>query len=71
MNKEELDKISNNMENYTDETETTKNLCVHDLRRKLKEKLKKENTNKVVILSSLIFVIGFLLLLILKFQDLS
>ena len=64
MNKEELDKISEDIENYTDETEATKNLCVHDLRRKLKEKLKKETINKVVILSTLIFFIGFLLLLI-------
>ena len=64
MNKEELDKISEEIENNTNETETTKNLCVHDLRRKLKEKLKKETINKVVILSTLIFFIGFLLLLI-------
>ena len=64
MNKEELDKISEDIENNTNETEATKNLCVHDLRRKLKEKLKKETINKVVILSTLIFFIGFLLLLI-------
>ena len=64
MNKEELDKISEEIENNTNETETTKNLCVHDLRRKLKEKLKKETINKVAILSILIFFIGFLLLLI-------
>ena len=64
MNKEELDKISEEIENNTNETETTKNLCVHDLRRKLKEKLKKEGINKVVIFFTLIFFIGFLLLLI-------
>ena len=64
MNKEELDKISEDIENYTDETEATKNLCVHDLRRKLKEKLKKETINKVIILSVLIFFIGFLSLLV-------
>jgi len=64
MNKEELDKISEEIENNTNETETTKNLCVHDLRRKLKEKLKKEAMNKVVIFFTLIFFIGFLLLLI-------
>ena len=64
MSKEELDKISENIENNTNETETTKNLCVHDLRRKLKEKLKKEAINKVVIFFTLIFFIGFLLLLI-------
>ena len=64
MNKEELDKISEDIENNTNETETTKNLCVHDLRRKLKEKLKKETINKVIILSILIFFIGFLSLLV-------
>ena len=64
MNKEELDKISEDIENNTNETEATKNLCVHDLRRKLKEKLKKEAINKVVIFFTLIFFIGFLLLLI-------
>jgi hypothetical protein len=64
MNKEELDKISEDIENNTNKTETTKNLCVHDLRRKLEEKIKKEAINKVVILSILIFLIGFLLLLV-------
>jgi len=64
MNKEELDKISEDIENNTNETEATKNLCVHDLRRKLKEKLKKEKINKVIILSVLIFFIGFLSLLV-------
>ena len=64
MNKEELDKISEDIENNTNETEATKNLCVHDLRLKLKEKLKKETINKVIILSVLIFFIGFLSLLV-------
>ena len=64
MSKEELDKISENIENNTDVTEATKNLCVHDLRRKLKEKIKRETIKKVVILSTLIFFVGFLLLLI-------
>ena len=64
MSKEHLDIISNEIENNKDETEATKNLCVHDLRRRLKEKQMKENTSKAVILSILIFFIGFLLLLI-------
>jgi hypothetical protein len=64
MSKEDLDDISNEIENNLDETESTKNLCVHDLRRRLKEKQKKENISKVVILFILIFFIGFLLLLI-------
>ena len=64
MSKEDLDDISNEIENNLDETESTKNLCVHDLRRRLKEKQKKENISKVVILFILMFFIGFLLLLI-------
>ena len=50
MSKEDLDIISNEIENNSDETEATKNLCVHDLRRRLKEKQKKENNSKVLIL---------------------
>ena len=64
MSNEDLDNISNKIENNSNETEATKNLCVHDLKRKLKEKQKKENNSKVVILFILIFFIGFLLLLI-------
>ena len=64
MDKELIDKISNEIENNSNETEATKRLCVHDLTRKLKEKQKKENVSKVVILFTLIFFIGFLLLLI-------
>ena len=64
MSKEDLDDISNEIENNSDVNEATKNLCVRDLRRRLKEKQKKENISKVVILFILIFFIGFLLLLI-------
>ena len=64
MDKELIDKISDEIENNSNETEATKRLCVHDLTRKLKEKKKKENVSKVVILFTLIFFIGFLLLLI-------
>ena len=64
MSEEDLDDISNQIENNSDVTEVTKNLCVHDLRRRLKEKQKKENISKVVILFILMFFIGFLLLLI-------
>ena len=64
MSKEDLDDISNQIENNSNETEATKNLCVHNLRRRLKEKQKKENISKVVILFILIFFIGFLVLLI-------
>ena len=64
MEKELIDKISEDIENDSNEAEATKRLCVHDLTRKLKEKQKKENVSKVVILFILIFFIGFLLLLI-------
>ena len=60
MSNEESENISNNI----NKTEATKKLCVHDLKRKLKEKNKKETINKVTILLALIFFIIFLLLII-------
>ena len=41
MSKEELEKIPNDIENNLNETEPTKNLCVHDLKKKLKNKTKR------------------------------
>ena len=64
MNKEIIDKISDDHEKNFNENENTKRLCVHDLTRKLKDKQKKENISKLVILSILMFFIGFLLLFI-------
>ena len=64
MDKEIIDKISDDHEKNFNENETAKRLCVHDLTRKLKDKQKKENISKLVILSILVFFIGFLLLLI-------
>jgi len=64
MNKEIIDKISDEHEKNFNENEITKRLCVHDLTRKLKDKQKKENISKLVILSILVFFIGFLLLFI-------
>ena len=64
MSKEDLDDISNKIENDSNETEATKNLCVHDLRKRLKEKQKKDNIGKVIISFVLFFFIGFLVLLI-------
>ena len=64
MNKEIIDKISDDHEKNFNENENTKRLCVHDLTRKLKDKQKKENISKLVILSILIFFIGFLFLFI-------
>ena len=64
MDKELIDKISDDIENDSNEAEATKRLCVHDLTRKLKEKQKKENVSKVIILFILILFIGFLFLFI-------
>ena len=60
MSKEELGKISNHNVNNYDQTDTIKNLCVHDLRRRLKDKQRKENIIKGIIFLTLIFLIGSL-----------
>ena len=60
MSKEELEINPNKIENTSSEVETTKNLCVHELRRRLKNKQKKENIIKFVIFISLFCFIGFL-----------
>ncbi len=58
MSKEELDKIPNHIENNLSEEETPKNLCVHELRKRLKNKQQKENTMKAMIFFVLIVLIG-------------
>ena len=57
-----LDEVSNNIDKNTDKTEATKNLCVHDLRRRLKERQKKANISKVISLLIIIFFISILFL---------
>ena len=64
MSDDELVTISDNIEKNSDKIQTTKKLCVHDLKRRLKEKQKQENSSKVIIFFTLVFLIGFLLLLI-------
>ena len=64
MSNDELGAISNDIEKKSDKTQATKKLCVHDLKRRLKEKQKQENSNKVIIFFILVFLIGFLFLLI-------
>jgi len=64
MTNEGLGKISEDIENYSDEVKAPKNLCVHELKRRLKNKQKKENINTAIILFTMIFVIGFLVLLV-------
>ena len=58
MSKEELENIPNHIENNSNETEPTKNLCVHELRRRLKNKQRKENIIKVMIFFTLMVLIG-------------
>jgi hypothetical protein len=53
MSKEELEKIPNHIENNSNETEATKNLCVHELRKRLKNKQRKESIIKVIIFFTL------------------
>jgi len=64
MSNDELGSISENIEKKSDKTQASKKLCVHDLKRRLKEKQKEENSNKVIIFFTLVFLVGFLLLLI-------
>ena len=58
MSKEELEKTPNHIENNSSELETSKNLCVHELRRRLKNQQRKENIIKVIIFFTLIILIG-------------
>ena len=58
MSKEELEKIPNDIENNLNETEPTKNLCVHELRRRLKNKQRKESIIKIIVFFTLIIFIG-------------
>ena len=58
MSKEELEINSNKIENKSSEVETSKNLCVHELRRRLKNQQRKESIIKVIIFFTLIIFIG-------------
>ena len=62
MSKEELEKIPNYIEDNPNEKEATKNLCVHELRRRLKNKQRKESIIKVIIFFTLIILIGIIAL---------
>ena len=64
MTDEGLGKISEDIENHSDEVKAPKNLCVHELKRRLKDKQKKENVNIAIILFTMIFIISFLLLVV-------
>jgi predicted nucleic acid-binding Zn ribbon protein len=58
MSKEELEKFPNHIENNSNEIEPTKNLCVHELRRRLKNKQRKQSIIKVIIFFTLTVLIG-------------
>ena len=58
MSKKESEINSSKFENNSSEVETTKNLCVHELRRRLKNKQRKESIIKVIIFFILMVLIG-------------
>ena len=58
MSKEELEINSSKIENNSNEVETSKNLCVHELRRRLKNQQRKESIIKVIIFFTLMVLIG-------------
>ena len=64
MSKEELEKIPNYIENNSNETEPTKNLCVHDLKKKLRIKQKRQFIINAIILSIIVVFFGVMSLLI-------
>ena len=69
MSKEELEINPNKIVNDSSETDTTKNLCVHDLTRRLKNKQRKKIIIKVIIFSTLIVFIGVIFFIfLLEFQ---
>ena len=58
MSKKELEINSSKIENNSNEVETSKNLCVHELRRRLKNQQRKESIIKVTIFFTLMVLIG-------------
>ena len=58
MSKDEYEINSNKNENNSSEVETSKNLCVHELKKRLKNQQRKESIIKVIIFFTLIILIG-------------
>jgi hypothetical protein len=58
MSKEESEINSSKIENNSSEVETSKNLCVHELKKRLKNQHRKESIIKVIIFFTLIILIG-------------
>ena len=60
MSKDEYEINSNKNENNSSEVETSKNLCVHELKKRLKNQQRKESIIKVIIFFTLIILIGII-----------
>ena len=58
MSKKESEINSSKMENNSSEVETSKNLCVHELKKRLKNQQRKESIIKVIIFFTLMVLIG-------------
>jgi hypothetical protein len=58
MSKKELEINSSKIENNSSEVETSKNLCVHELKKRLKNQQRKESIIKVIIFFTLMVLIG-------------
>jgi t-SNARE complex subunit (syntaxin) len=64
MSKEESEINSSKIENNSSEVETSNNLCVHELKKRLKNQQRKESIIKVIIFFTLIILIGVISLFI-------
>jgi len=62
MSKEELEKFPNHIENNSNKIKPTKNLCVHELIKRLKNKQRKESIIKLIIFFTLTVLIGVIAL---------
>ena len=58
MSKKESEINSSKIENNSSEVETSKNLCVHELKKRLKNQQRKESIIKVIIIFTLMVLIG-------------
>ena len=58
MSKKESEINSSKIENNSSEVETSKNLCVHELKKRLKNQQRKESIIQVIIFFTLMVLIG-------------
>ena len=58
MSKKESEINSSKIENNSSEVETSKNLCVNELKKRLKNQQRKESIIKVIIFFTLMVLIG-------------